>query len=62
MNYKITFIIKLKKIINDLNNKNNKFNEETIIFIEDEFEKFCIEATVNSKNMIEIKKQKIVQL
>ncbi len=56
MNYKITFIIKLKKIINDLNNKNNKFNEETIIFIEDEFEKFFIEATVNSKNMIEIKK------
>lgn len=45
-----------KRFKDDLNNENNKFAEETIIFIEDEFEKFYSEASDNSKNMIEIKK------
>ena len=44
------------KYKNDLNNENIEFEEETKIFIEDEFVKFFEEASDNSKNMIEIKK------
>lgn len=48
--------INYNKYKNDLNNINNKFTEEIIIFIEEEFEKFFNEASDNSKNMVEIKK------